>query len=289
MKMNTQAKTDFSDWLVASDIDGTLNNKLRRLPKRNYERICEFVQEKKGRFTLASGRNVSSMRAPFQSLPIVSTPAVLLNGAGIYDYEHEKMLRFHAINPAGYELVRAVMKKFPTVEVEILTSNSAYTINARIFANVMLRADDLPHRKFKTVSEVPPDDWGKVIFLGMPPLISAVKKYLLSIADPNVNFMSSSVSSFEMLEKGIHKGVGVMDIAEMYGIKHSHTAAIGDYFNDYEMLKTVGLPACCGQAPKKMHEIAKFHACHCNRGAVADLLEYIMYDYAAKADFAVNG
>lgn len=282
--MNTQAKTDFSDWLVASDIDGTLNNKLRCLPKRNYERICEFVQEKKGHFTLASGRNISSMRAPFENLPIASTPAVLLNGAGIYDYEHEKMLRFHAINPAGYELVCAVMKKFPTVEVEILTSNSAYAVNARIFANVMLWADDLPHRKFKKISEVPPDDWGKVIFLGMPPLIAAVKKYLLSIADPNVNFMSSSVSSFEMLEKGIHKGVGVMEIAKLYGIERAHTAAIGDYFNDYEMLKTVGLPACCGQAPKKMHEIAKFHACHCNRGAVADLLEYIMYDYAANGE-----
>lgn len=282
--MTTQVKTDFSDWLVASDIDGTLNNKLRRLPKRNYERICEFVQEKKGHFTLASGRNVSSMRAPFQNLPIASTPAVLLNGAGIYDYEHEKMLRFHPINPAGYELVCAVLKKFPTVEVEILTRDSAYTINARIFANVMLRADNLPHRKFKKASEVPPDGWGKVIFLGMPPLISAVKRYLLSIADPNVNFMSSSVSSFEMLEKGIHKGVGVMEIAEMYGIDQAHTAAIGDYFNDYEMLKTVGLPACCGQAPKKMHEIAKFHACHCNRGAVADLLEYIMYDYAVNGE-----
>lgn len=282
--MTTQVKTDFSDWLVASDIDGTLNNKLRRLPKRNYERICEFVQEKKGHFTLASGRNVSSMRAPFQNLPIASTPAVLLNGAGIYDYEHEKMLRFHSINPAGYELVCAVLKKFPTVEVEILTCDSAYTINARIFANVMLRADNLPHRKFKKASEVPPDGWGKVIFLGMPPLISAVKRYLLSIADPNVNFMSSSVSSFEMLEKGIHKGVGVMEIAEMYGIDQAHTAAIGDYFNDYEMLKTVGLPACCGQAPKKMHEIAKFHACHCNHGAVADLLEYIMYDYAVNGE-----
>ena len=65
----------------------------------------------------------------------------------------------------------------------------------------------------------------------------------------------------------------------MYGIEKAHTAAIGDYFNDYEMLKTVGLPACCGQAPKEMHAIAKFHACHCNKGAVADLLEYIMYDY----------
>lgn len=101
------------------------------------------------------------MRAPFENLPIASTPAVLLNGAGIYDYEHEKMLRFHAINPAGYELVCAVMKKFPTVEVEILTSNSAYAVNARIFANVMLWADDLPHRKFKKISEVPPRRLGK--------------------------------------------------------------------------------------------------------------------------------
>lgn len=284
MKSELQIKTDFSDWLVASDIDGTLNNKLRRLPKRNYERICEFVQEKKGHFTLASGRNISSMRGPFQGLPIASTPAVLLNGAGIYDYEHERMLRFHPINEAGYELVKAVTKKFPTLEVEILTSNSAYTINAKVFANIMLRADNLPHRRFRKAEEVPPDDWGKVIFLGMPPLIAAVKKYLLSIADPNVNFMSSSISSFEMLEKGIHKGVGVMDIAEIYGIEPSHTAAIGDYFNDYEMLKTVGLPACCGQAPKEMHAIAKFHACHCNRGAVADLLEYLMYEYKEDAE-----
>ena len=78
------------------------------------------------------------MRKPFQSLPIQSTPAIILNGAGLYDYEHEKMLRFHPINPAGYELVKAVMKKCPAVEVEILTSDSAYTINAHIIANVML-------------------------------------------------------------------------------------------------------------------------------------------------------
>ena len=46
MKIEEKAKTDFSDWLVASDIDGTLNNKLRRLPKRYYDRICELVLEK---------------------------------------------------------------------------------------------------------------------------------------------------------------------------------------------------------------------------------------------------
>ena len=29
----------FENWLVVSDIDGTLNNKIRKLPRRNYEAI----------------------------------------------------------------------------------------------------------------------------------------------------------------------------------------------------------------------------------------------------------
>ena len=113
----------------------------------------------------------------------------------------------------------------------------------------------------------------------MPDVIKRLRKYIDTLTDTRANFMSSSISSFEMLNEGVHKGTAVMKIAELYDIEHKYTAAIGDYFNDYDMLKTVGLPACCGQAPKAMHEIAKFHACHCNKGAVADLLEYIMNDY----------
>ncbi len=31
------SQKDFSNWLVVSDIDGTLNNKARKLPRRNYD------------------------------------------------------------------------------------------------------------------------------------------------------------------------------------------------------------------------------------------------------------
>ena len=41
--MTNETKTDFSEWLVASDIDGTLNNKFRKLPQRNYDAIKEAV------------------------------------------------------------------------------------------------------------------------------------------------------------------------------------------------------------------------------------------------------
>ena len=43
-------KKDYSDWLIVSDIDGTLNNKKRQTPKVNTDAIREFVHENGGRF-----------------------------------------------------------------------------------------------------------------------------------------------------------------------------------------------------------------------------------------------
>ena len=36
------------------------------------------------------------------------------------------------------------------------------------------------------------------------------------------------------------------------------------------------------QAPKAIHELCAYEACHCNDGCVADLLEYIMSGKAEK-------
>ena len=65
-------------------------------------------------------------------------------------------------------------------------------------------------------------------------------------------------------------------LAELLGVEKEKTAAIGDYYNDWEMLKAVGFPACCGQAPDDMKAMSKLVTCHCNYGAVADLIEHII-------------
>lgn len=121
----------------------------------------------------------------------------------------------------------------------------------------------------------------KVIFWSNPVMIGKLRKIIATLENPDANFMSSSILTLEMLQKDTHKGVGIMKLADMLGIEKSHVAAIGDYYNDWDMLKTVGLPACAGQAPAPIHSICKFEACHCNKGCVADLLEYIM---SGKAD-----
>ncbi len=266
---------DLSRWLVASDIDGTLNNKLRRLPERNYKAIDRFVNECNGNFTLASGRGIESMRPHYENLPIKNTPAVIINGAGIYDFAEKKLIDFFPIRENGKALLYEIMDKFKAVELEIVTPETNYFVRSRFMSRFMLIQDPLPHAFFKHLDDVPFGRWGKVIMIAPPGVIRRVIKFVESKNITDLTFMSSSIASFEMLDENVNKGTSVLKVAQMLGIEQKYTAAIGDYFNDYAMLKAVGLSACCAQAPEKMHEIADFHACHCNKGAVADLLEYI--------------
>lgn len=267
------SKKDFSDWLIASDIDGTLNNKLRKLPRRNKEAIERFVSNG-GKFTLASGRNPQSMEKHFRNLPISGTPAVVINGAGLYDFEKNEMIYFSSISDEGMQHAVECAKRFPLVDCLIVAKETIYITGNGWFGKWFVAVDDLKHEHIRNIEDVPRDNWGKVVFSGLPHHIKKIKKYFVSLNSPELTLMSSSVASFELLATNTHKGTAVLKLAEILGIEKSHTAAIGDYFNDFDMLKTVGVPACCGQAPKELKEVSEFVACHCNKGAVADFIEY---------------
>lgn len=268
------SKKDFSDWLLASDIDGTLNNKMRKLPKRNKEAIERFI-ENGGKFTLASGRNPQSMEKHFRNLPIKNTPAVVINGAGLYDFEKNEMIYFSAMNNTAMNLAVECAERFPLVDCLIVAKDIIYITGNGWFGKIFVASDNLKHKHFKDIKDVPRENWGKVVFSGLPHHIRKIKKHFTDLDSSDLTLMSSSIASFELLAADTHKGTAVLKLAEILGIDKAHTAAIGDYFNDYDMLKSVGVPACCGQAPKEMKKISEFTACHCNKGAVADFIEYL--------------
>ena len=120
----------FENWLVVSDIDGTLKSKFRTLPKRNYDAIKEFT-DKGGNFTLASGRMVSSLKRNYDRVP-ANQPAVIVNGAGVYDYKREKMLWRSTIGPKGREFVKEISELFNThghsVDVGIFFDDFVYIV-----------------------------------------------------------------------------------------------------------------------------------------------------------------
>ncbi len=273
----------FENWLVVSDVDGTLNNKLRKLPKRNYDAIKKFT-ELGGNFTLASGRLRSSLGRNYKRIT-PNQPAIVLNGAGIYDYNKKEMIWRKTIGKKGQNFVREIADEFDevfkSVDIGVYFDDYVYIVKSGLLSKGTMYFDKDEHEIVRSIDDVPKEGWMKVIFWSNPLTMNKLHELVERFPNPDVNFMSSSLWSFEMLQKDTHKGVGIMKLADMLGIDKSHVAAIGDYYNDWDMLKTVGLPACAAQAPSSIHKICKFEACHCNKGCVADLLDYIM---SGKAD-----
>ena len=270
-------KKTFEDWLVISDVDGTLHNKARQLPERNLQAIRKFT-ELGGHFTLASGRTVSCIKPAYESVPC-NLPAVVLNGAGIFDIRQKQLVHSDPIRREGMDFVRQVLRRFSgtlySLDVAIYCADMVYIVKNGLFSQVTMFVDPSPYM-IAELDRLPQSGWLKVIFFGMPNTIRYLENYVHSIPNPHVHFMLSSPVTIEMLQEKVHKGTAVMRLARELGIRRDHVAAIGDYFNDWDMLQTVGLPACAGQAPKKLQSICKYKACHCNHGCVADLLEYIM-------------
>ena len=78
---------------------------------------------------------------------------------------------------------------------------------------------DKSHYEVTNIDDVPEEGWMKVIFWSNPLTINELEKYVSRHENPDANFMMSSLWSFEMLQKGTHKGTGVMKLADRLGIE----------------------------------------------------------------------
>lgn len=269
----------YSKWLLISDIDGTLNTKSFKLPENNKIAIKEFVNNG-GNFTLCSGRNLQSLSIHYNKLGI-STPAIFLNGAGIYDFKNKEMIYQNFISSEGEKIILDVLKKYKLTQLTVFTADKILLATRKcIYGRIISKMDKLDCELYKKISDLPRGVWGKVSFFGTKGLINKLKDIFLN--DDNSKLFEcfkTSPFTLEVVSKGVNKGAAVLKLAELLNIEKSNTAAIGDYYNDVEMLKRVAHPVCCGQAPDDIKEISEYVACHCNDGAVADFIDYIKTNY----------
>ncbi len=272
-------KEIYNKWLLVSDIDGTLNTKSMKLPENNKTAINEFVNNG-GNFTLCSGRNLQSLSIHYNKLGI-STPAIFLNGAGIYDFKNNEMIYQNFISSQGEKIILEILKKHKFAQLTVFTANKILLVTKKcIYGRVICKMDKLDCELYKKISDLPRGVWGKVSFFGTKGLINNLKAVFSN--EENSKFFEcfkTSPFTLEVVNKGVNKGAAVVKLAELLNIEKSNTAAIGDYYNDVDMLKRVAHPVCCGQAPDDIKDISEYVTCHCNDGAVADFIDYIQTKY----------
>ena len=78
---------------------------------------------------------------------------------------------------------------------------------------------------------------------------------------------------YEILPKGISKGVALCKMADLFGIDVNRTIAVGDYNNDVSMIKAAKLGFAVSNAVDEAKSVADYITVSNNESAIAVIID----------------
>lgn len=268
----------FDGCLLACDIDGTLlSNDI--INPRNIA-AAEYFTAEGGCFALATGRTASAVGSVLEKIDCIG-PSVVGNGCVIYDFKNDTSLEELYIAPEDYAGVYAVLENEPGVGIEIHAGKRVLTLRET--------QETLDHQLYEGMDALPVTReaaadfrWNKVLYcIDDSATLERVRRLTGGICKSS-SFVGTTATIdgrtrlyYEHLPEGISKAKGVLRLAELLKIKKGCIFAMGDYYNDLEMLKAADMSAVPEGTPEDIRKYADFIGGRCEDGAVADFTDYL--------------
>jgi len=259
------------DIFLVSDLDGTLIGENHTIPQRNIDAIRRF-QEQGGRFAIATGRSVDS-GARYYRRVFPKGLCVMLNGSILYDCELDHIAAVFSLPPEAKEYARRLAEHFPEMGYEAFTQRDQYVVKENQLVKEHMEHENLPCTPVEDDCITEP--WCKVLFAAEPDVKQQMHAFTETFSHPGVRFVQSDARFLEMLPEGVDKGSALEEILRQTGLKREKLIAIGDYYNDIEMLKTAGFAVVPSNAPKEIQQMADLVVGGCRFCAGAALIEYL--------------
>lgn len=262
----------FDGCLLVSDIDGTLAVD-GRLIARNLEAVERF-KAAGGVFTIATGRGPTAAKALCQKAR-VNAPALLSNGSVLFDAQTEKVLSAEHLSETAKEFTYHILARFPNVGAEVTLSDCILTLQENPDTVIHRAKEEFALLKPKK-AEAMKNDWIKVLFMtSNQEEYRSLCEYMDKNRPEDSQLMATSPTFYELHPEGVNKGLGLKKLATLLNIPEAKVFAIGDYYNDREMIEAAAVGACVAHSPEELKTIAQFVGGEAENGAVADFIDYL--------------
>jgi Cof subfamily protein (haloacid dehalogenase superfamily) len=242
--------------LIALDIDGTLLDSDAHLPDENRRAIVEAAA--RGiEITLVTGRRFDFARSIAEQLPC-ELHLIVSNGSLIKSKAGETQQRLLLPSDSARRVLEATPEFRSAAAVVFDRPRAGQVILERVDWDDPVRGGYF-RRNREFIAEVAPltrcldgEDPIQVMYVGACQMIGAAKKALeaMSIAGEYTlaltEYASRNLSILDVLRHGVTKGVALAEWARRRGIPRREVMAIGDNWNDREMLEFAGLPVLMG-------------------------------------------
>ena len=263
----------FDGILFASDLDGTLLRKDKSVSAENL-RAIEYFKSEGGIFTFVTGRIPPATKHIFDVVE-TNAPCGCANGGCIYDYRSDKLLWTMDISPSVMELVEYVEENIPFVGIEICMFDKIYFYRKNSSTENHRLNEKLPDLSchFSDINE----PVSKILFADDDEehLDTLARELSAHPAAKNFDFIRSDKEYYEILPKGVSKGLLIEKIAEIMGIDMKKCIAIGDNENDISMIKRAGLGIAVSNATEALKKAADITTVSKEENDVARVIEML--------------
>lgn len=268
----------FDGCILACDIDGTLLIS-DYLPPRNIAAIEYFVREG-GKFCLATGRTAGAVTSVTSRIKCLS-PSIVANGSVIYDFNEDKALYEQFVPQEDRYIVKKVIDGCKTVGIEIHSGKQVIVVNCN--------QETIDHERYENLDALSLAfetalgyNWNKVLYLFTDSDEAKIVKEIISKCEHNSQFVDTSATIdgrkryyYEHVPKNISKATTLKTLCKMLGINDGCCYAIGDYYNDLEMIKVADIGATLIDSPEEVKAVATTVVGSVQNGAVADFIDYL--------------
>lgn len=236
----------FDGILICTDLDGTLYRNDKTISEENREAI-EYFKREGGYFTFITGRMPYYSQNAYNAVN-PNVPFGCINGGGVYDGEKGEYVWVTHLPADVTELVACIEEAFPEAGIQASTYYHTYFSRMNDAMEIFRQRSALPdlRKNYRDVDE----PIGKVIFATFrEEEILGIERTLRNHPRAqDFDFIRSEQTLFEILPKGVNKGLAISKLIEYLHVDAKKTVAIGDYFNDISMFGPAGLGVAVANA-----------------------------------------
>lgn len=263
----------FDNYLLVSDFDGTLLNSYKKISDKNKEAISYFVSNG-GVFCGASGRTQYNI-APFTDGLPITVPWILYNGAVIYDFNTEEFVHMQVIDKEPIKnTIEKLLIIYPTLCVQIYTKKALFLINKHGKRDYHIESENQTFI-YCDIDKIA-GEWIKVLLHDDYEVLNKINSsFNTEEFNSTYNRIFSTSTYLELININVSKATAMVKLKNMIDTKNRKIIAIGDFFNDYDMIRNADIGAAPENAPEEIKRVAKIITTSNDRHAIYDLIHKI--------------
>jgi Cof subfamily protein (haloacid dehalogenase superfamily) len=240
----------FDQAAILTDLDGTLFNSQGEVTRADRAAIRTFIAGG-GLFAVATGREPHNARRHLPDVPL-NGPSIVLNGAAVYDFVRRRYLSTIPMDKAAAEDVLSHCLKMDwPLDLQVYTTDGIYYASPLDVADPGFLRIHQP-TTYEPMAALLEKTWIKTVLLERAAdALAPMRAYLaekgydqrLALVEGTTDVVKIGKYQ-ELLPQDVNKGTGVDALRQLPVYAGRTLIAVGDYWNDMELLEAADI-ACC--------------------------------------------